>query len=576
MKTSGGSKHRRSKPAVTIMALEPRMMFDGAAGVDAAHAAIDAAAKALIPAVPAPVEVQAANPSLDGGKKEVVFVNTSITGYKTLEAAVAQGVEIEELSPHADGLAQIALWAESHSGYDSISIIGHGTEASIQIGATLVVDGVLSTPVVQAELGAIGSALKAGGDFMLYGCDVAKGADGQQFIADIARDTGAVVEAATHLVGATAEGGSWVLDASSGPITTRATPFVGTGWNDVLTAPATVTIRQLSADTSSTPDQGWGSVAIDSAGNLYAFNNMGTYTVSKIAAGTSAVTTYNSMDPLGQNIELASDGSNLYVYDIMAGLVYKASAGSSTLTQIITSANIMGTYYGGIAADAAGDVFIVSDKDISVYKFAVGNYSAAPTIISSTCWLNSSVSQLTIDAAGLNLYESGVNSDDTNGNGHAYYVDKINIGTGAVTVVANANETNMAQGNGVAIDSSGNVFFTGVDASWNASVWELTASGSFGKIYSSPGYAYPIVDIQSPTNIVVDSSGYFYVSDYSVNEIWTDMPAGPTRTISSATYDQNTGVLTLTGTNFTASTGDYTLADLTFTGQGGQTFTLGV
>ena len=67
-------KARRKRINLGLMALEPRWMFDGAAVVDAAHAAPDAAAKALIPDAPAPVQ--------DCGKLEVVFVDTTSSLFK--------------------------------------------------------------------------------------------------------------------------------------------------------------------------------------------------------------------------------------------------------------------------------------------------------------------------------------------------------------------------------------------------------------------------------------------------------------------------------------------------------------
>jgi large repetitive protein len=131
----GHIKRRRNN--LGLMALEPRWMFDGAAAVDAAHAAADASAKALIPDAPAPVEVRAADPSKDGGKKEVVFIDTSVADYKTLEAAVKPGVEIEEIDGGRSGLAQMAKWAETHTGYDSITILSHGAEGAVKIGSDI-------------------------------------------------------------------------------------------------------------------------------------------------------------------------------------------------------------------------------------------------------------------------------------------------------------------------------------------------------------------------------------------------------------------------------------------------------
>ena len=151
-----------------------------------AHAAPDADALALIPDVSAPTLVQAADPSLDGGKREVVFIDTSVADYQTLVAGVRAGVEIDLIDGGQSGLAQMAVWAKTHSGYDAIHVLSHGAEGTLILGTDTLTDGNLSDPVRQAELAQIGSALNAGGDLLVYGCDVAKGTDGQQFINDLA------------------------------------------------------------------------------------------------------------------------------------------------------------------------------------------------------------------------------------------------------------------------------------------------------------------------------------------------------------------------------------------------------
>ncbi|MEI8396708.1 MAG: DUF4347 domain-containing protein, partial [Rhodospirillaceae bacterium] len=167
---------------------------------------------------PMPVEVQAANPSLDGGKTEVAFIDTSVVDWQVLANGVRPGVEIELIDGTQSGLAQMAAWASTHSGYDAIHVLSHGAEASLTLGTDTLTDGSLSAPVVRAELTEIGSALNAGGEILLYGCDVAKGNDGQQFINDVAADTGAVVAASTDLTGSAALGGNWFLEDSTGAI----------------------------------------------------------------------------------------------------------------------------------------------------------------------------------------------------------------------------------------------------------------------------------------------------------------------------------------------------------------------
>ncbi|CUW40853.1 protein of unknown function [Magnetospirillum sp. XM-1] len=217
----GPIKRKRRKMDLGLIALEPRWMFDGAAVADAAHAAPEPAAKALIPDAPAPVEVKTADPAQNSGKKEVVFVDTSVADYKALEAAVKPGIEIEEIDSGQSGLAQMAKWAETHSGFDSISIMSHGNDGMVKVGADVLTESMLSDATTQAELAQIGHALQAGGDLLLYGCDIAGDSDGKAFVNDLATATGADVAASADVTGIH---GNWTLEYQSGSID-RGTPL---------------------------------------------------------------------------------------------------------------------------------------------------------------------------------------------------------------------------------------------------------------------------------------------------------------------------------------------------------------
>ena len=108
------SKHRR-----TMIALEPRIMFDGAAvetAVDATadsspvaqdSAAIDADKLAQAAADVAPPAVQVdATSQLQ--RIEVVFIENSVTDYQSLVGDVKPGTEVYVLDASQDGLAQMA------------------------------------------------------------------------------------------------------------------------------------------------------------------------------------------------------------------------------------------------------------------------------------------------------------------------------------------------------------------------------------------------------------------------------------------------------------------------------------
>ncbi len=94
--------------------------------------------------------------------------------------------------------------------------MSHGSEGSVTLGSTVLDGGNLAD--YADALAQIGDALAPGGDLMLYGCDVADGAAGQQFIDALAELTGANVAASTDATGAAALGGDWTLEASTGPI----------------------------------------------------------------------------------------------------------------------------------------------------------------------------------------------------------------------------------------------------------------------------------------------------------------------------------------------------------------------
>ena len=221
LRLSAGALGRRRplRAASQLLALEQRFMFDGAVA-DAAHAA-QAAHDSAPPPVPPAVEVRAAEPAKDQGRKEVVLVDTSLANYRSLEAGVREGVGIVEFDGSRDGLAQIAQWAASQRGLDAIHILSHGSQDQVHLGTTPLTEASLSSAATQAELAQLGQALNADGDLLLYGCDVAAGSSGARLMDGIAKATSADVSASTDLTGAARLGGNWTLEAHSGDIDAR-------------------------------------------------------------------------------------------------------------------------------------------------------------------------------------------------------------------------------------------------------------------------------------------------------------------------------------------------------------------
>ncbi|AVM75442.1 Ig-like domain-containing protein [Magnetospirillum gryphiswaldense] len=209
---SSAARARRQAPpnGLLPLALEPRIMFDGAAVADMADHAADTAADNRDATVePAPSSVTE--------RREVAFIDTGVAGYQSLLDGIAAGTEVVLITGGDSGLAQMAQWAESHSGYDAIHVFSHGADGVLVLGSDTIDAAALSQSGIQAGLAALGQALSTDGDLMLYGCDVAAGEVGRSFIANLAAATGADVAASDD---ATGRGGDWTLEERAGTVET--------------------------------------------------------------------------------------------------------------------------------------------------------------------------------------------------------------------------------------------------------------------------------------------------------------------------------------------------------------------
>ncbi|HEY2248453.1 MAG TPA: DUF4347 domain-containing protein [Bradyrhizobium sp.] len=146
-----------------------------------------------------------------------MFIDSRVPDIDDLLNGLKPGEKAFVIDGASDGLDQIAgiLKAEHLSSLDGIQIVSHGASGALELGATILNDADLSGHA--SALASIGAVLASGGNLSLYACDVAQGAAGQQFIADLSQFAGgADVFAATHEIGLTAAGENWTLDATTG------------------------------------------------------------------------------------------------------------------------------------------------------------------------------------------------------------------------------------------------------------------------------------------------------------------------------------------------------------------------
>jgi hypothetical protein len=318
------------------MALEPRVMFDGAVAVSAAQItatpAHDAPAAradvahdvarhdpaALLPHELAqrvfhdPGERDAAGHGAAGGR-DVLFVDARVQDAGELLAHVRPGTEVVYLDQGRDGLTQMRDYLDAHPGAASVQIIAHGNDGDLWLGSTY-----LSADNIGAhagELAQIGADMQSGGDILIYACNTAAGDKGASFVTSLAQLTHRDVAASNDRTGA---GADWNLEVATGTI--DATPVLSAadeaGYAHDL---ATITV-------TSNADSGAGSlraaIASATSGDTITFNSSMTISLtSGELAIAKNLTIDGDLDNNGTPDVTLDAGYHSRVIDVTAGTV---------------------------------------------------------------------------------------------------------------------------------------------------------------------------------------------------------------------------------------------------------------
>jgi Ca2+-binding RTX toxin-like protein len=270
-------------------------------------------------ASPADINIVSASDSINGMfTSRVVFIDPSVANVDAVIIGVPANATVVVLDASRDGVQQIQHYLAANAGQvgaidivtdlASVDVVSHGSPGEIMLGSTVLNAANLAN--YSSELADIGSHLTAGADVLLYGCDVASGMVGQQFISALAAATGADVAASTDLTGSAAAGGDWVLEASTGTIETAVLSIAA--YEGVLDAATSIDSVTLSSDT--------GISASDFITNTAPQTISGTFTATK--NGNSTPTIWVSTDGTGASRTQVT-------------VTYKDGAGSGTFSAAV-------------------------------------------------------------------------------------------------------------------------------------------------------------------------------------------------------------------------------------------------
>jgi Ca2+-binding RTX toxin-like protein len=145
-----------------------------------------------------------------------VFIDASVEDRRTLINSVAPGTAVMVLDADRDGVDQITAALAAVSDIESIHIVSHGAPGCLYLGNTELSLGTLAQYAPQIE--AWNGAIADDASILLYGCNVAAGDAGAEFVAAFHHLTHAHIGASQTLTGNAAKGGNWDLEVTTGAI----------------------------------------------------------------------------------------------------------------------------------------------------------------------------------------------------------------------------------------------------------------------------------------------------------------------------------------------------------------------
>ena len=228
-------KATRGGFASELLALEPRVLFDGAGvatgaevveAVDVAeNTGLDGAGlKGAGPVQPDEVsrDAQLLAAMADIGEtgdqqNEIAFVDTGIENYQSILASIGDDIEVVLIDNKKDGVEQIAAVLADRQDVDGIHIISHGRAGVLDLGTARLSADTISGQYSD-ELAIIADVLSDKGDILIYGCNFGQGDHGVEAVNALAKATGADVAASNDLTGTEQRNGDWDLEVQTGVI----------------------------------------------------------------------------------------------------------------------------------------------------------------------------------------------------------------------------------------------------------------------------------------------------------------------------------------------------------------------
>ncbi len=415
--------------------------------------------------------------------REIVFIDTGIEDFEQLLAdALSRSdskcdLEIVLLSSDRDGVEHISQVLSKRSGLDAIHIVSHGSAGRVHLGNVELDSQTL--PGYAGQVASWSHALNSNADVLFYGCELASGSAGQEFVEQLASLTGADVAASEDLTGQEALGGDWDLEFATGAVNSEFAISMDSqaNWQGIL---ATYTV-------TNTNDGGAGSLR---QALLDADNNAGADNIVFNIAGTGVHTinlgsalAVNSQVSINATTESDFAGTPLVVLNgggtVATGIgVY---AGNSTIRGLVIQnftnsgidINSSGNWIAGnyIGTSSTGNTAAANWLGINIWDSA-NNLIGGTTALDRNVISGNSNIGINLNGTGSNLNNTisgnyiGIGANGTSDVGNQWFGIYSNTATNNTIGGTTSGAGNVISGQGTSGTVSYGVYLAASSSGW--------------------------------------------------------------------------------------------------------------
>lgn len=457
----------------------------------------------------------------------LIFIDPTVSDYQTLIQGVTANAQIEILDPEKSGIDQITEALGKYQGISALHIVSHGNRGVLELGKDIVNENKLEQS--RAQLQKWGKSLAANADILLYGCDVAQGEMGSNFIETFSQLTGADVAASTDVTGNGSEGGNWTLEKKTGPIEANLpfNPQMLAAYQGILPwkdgQPADVVLGQQDFEnklpvTSNQQLQNPQQIAIDpNTGKLFLADTSNNRvlrfsSLNAALSGSAAEAVLGQSDFSGKNANFNNLNPNEFGMDAPRGLFVDSTGGTLWVADSnnnrVLGFNNPSTINNGTAANKVLGQLNFASKSTTVDAQRMNNPSSV-YVDQGNLWVADQNNNRVLRFDSVALKANGAAADIVLGQ------------TDFTTPTANTTQTGMNSPSGVYVDNSGILWVA--DQKNNRvlrfnNATTLKTGDSANRVlgqgdFISSNKALGMNSMDTPSGVFGDASGNLYVID---------------------------------------------------------------